>query len=413
MVFKKHGLASGRALTGLAILLLLALALTVTGNSLAAEETKKPLPPRAISVAPEYTSVVLTKGEDVSLDLTVANGGQSDEEILLSISPLPKGWKAYVKTYSFEIKGVHVKSDKSKSLTFRIEPPEGVREGDYTVGILGVTKDKAITSSSQVTITVKAAKEKEKPKGLNIITSYPVLRGATDSKFEFSLEVENKLGKDMIYNLVAQGPENWTINFKPAYEDKYISSVRLKENQSQTVAVEVKPYPWSQPGEYPIAVRVSSPEAKGEATLTVLLTGTYKLDAGTSSGILSLSATRGNQSSVSLFVKNSGSAILQNVQFLSFKPENWEVQFKPERIESLAPDELKQVEVVVTPAGQALVGDYSVGVNVQAGNPARAEKTIELRVMVKASTAWSWAGIGIILFVLAGLVVLFVRLGRR
>jgi len=155
---------------------------------------------------------------------------------------------------------------------------------------------------------------------------------------------------------------------------------------------------------------VSSPEAKGEATLTVALTGTHKLDAGTASGLLSLDAFRGERSNLSFYVKNSGSATLNNIQFLSFKPENWKVEFSPEKVDSLASQELKQVEVSITPAEQALVGDYSVGLSAESG---RVTKNIELRVTVRASTAWGWTGIGIIVLVICGLVVLFIRLGRR
>jgi uncharacterized membrane protein len=43
----------------------------------------------------------------------------------------------------------------------------------------------------------------------------------------------------------------------------------------------------------------------------------------------------------------------------------------------------------------------------------KSDKTIEMRVTVKASTAWGWIGIGIILFVILGLIVLFIKLGRR
>ena len=224
------------------------------------------------------------------------------------------------------------------------------------------------------------------------------------------MEVDNKLEKDTIYNLISQGPENWEINFKPAYEDKFISSLRLKAGQSQSVAIAVKPFPLAKPGEYPIRVKVSSPEAKGEVELTVALTGTYKLDAGTASGLLSLNAVRGKEGNLSIYVRNSGSAILNNVGFLSVKPENWNVEFNPERIEALPPGELKQVEVSITPADQALVGDYSLGISADAG---KLSKNMELRVTVLASTAWGWIGIGIIVLVMAGLVVLFIRLGRR
>jgi uncharacterized membrane protein len=71
---------------------------------------------------------------------------------------------------------------------------------------------------------------------------------------------------------------------------------------------------------------------------------------------------------------------------------------------------LKQVEVAVKPSSQALVGDYSVGVMV---NGEKSDKTVEMRVTVKASTAWGWIGIGIIILVIVGLSALFIYLGRR
>ena len=95
---------------------------------------------------------------------------------------------------------------------------------------------------------------------------------------------------------------------------------------------------------------------------------------------------------------------------MSFKPENWKIEFKPEKIPSLKPDELQQVEVNITPYEDALVGDYSVSVKVDGE---RASKTSEFRVTVKASAAWSWIGIAVIVVVIAGLTFLFRRLGRR
>lgn len=380
------------------------------GDRALADKEKKDLPERHIAVAPEYPGVTIQSGEDISVDLSVTNGGRRNENIRLEVTSVPQGWKAWVKTYSFGVTAVHVASDKSKNLTLRVEPDRNAEVGEYRIGIKAQTEDGALSSSGQIHITLQKKETEKKPGGVNILTSYPVLRGPTDGKFEFSLEVENKLDKDSIFNVAAQGPDKWDINFKPAYEDKLISSLRLKAGQSQTVAVEVKPFPYADPGQYPITVKVSSPEAKGEALLNVILTGTYKLDAGTASGLLSLEATRGKGSNVSFYVKNAGSATLANVQFMSFKPENWNVEFKPDKIESLEPDALKQVEVTITPAEQSLVGDYSVGLSAEAG---KVSKTLEFRVTVKASTAWGWIGIGIIVLVMAGLVTLFVRLGRR
>jgi len=371
---------------------------------------KKELPERLVRIYPEYTGVVIDEGEGVSIDIFVKNGGRRDESVDLSVTEIPKGWKAWIKTYSYGVTGVHVGSDESRTLTFRAEPGKDVGPGKYLFKFIGETTDHKFKSVNPIIIEVKSKEKEKKSKGVNITASYPVLRGPTDAKFEFSIEVENKLDKDAVFSLTAKAPENWDVNFKPAYEDKFISSVRLKSDQSQSVAVEVKPFPLAEPGKYPITVKVSSPDAEGEANLSVILTGTYKMEAGTSDGLLSLNAQKGKTANISIYVKNSGSAPLEHIHFLSFKPENWKVTFKPERIERLAPDELKQIEVTVKPSDQALVGDYSVTLNIDAS---KVSKNLELRVTVKASTAWGWIGIGIIVFVLLGLVILFIKLGRR
>jgi uncharacterized membrane protein len=243
-----------------------------------------------------------------------------------------------------------------------------------------------------------------------LTTSYPVIRGPSDATFEFSLEVDSKLDEDAIFDLAATGPQGWVINFKPAYETKFISSLRIKSKQSTSVAVEVKPATGAAAGEYPINVRVSSSNANAEAKLMVILTGTYGIEVGTPDGLLSLDAKQGKPSNVSFYIKNTGSAINNNIKFMSFKPENWKVEFRPEKIDSIEPGGLTQVEMIITPYNDALVGDYSVAVNVEGE---KAAKSLEFRTTVKASSAWGWLGIGIIVVVIAGLFGLFRWIGRR
>jgi uncharacterized membrane protein len=385
-------------------------ALVLPSRVLCEEKDKKDLPPRAISVAPEYTGIIVPVGESVSVDITVANQGRQDEFIELSLTEIPEGWTGRIKTYRFDVTGVFVASDRSRSLTLEADPGEDIGPGRYTFGIKGQTQDGNLVSTSRVVVTTTEKKQEKKVKGVQLSTSYPVLQGPTDGKFEFSMEVENKTDKEGIFNLSATGPANWELNFKPSWEDKYISSLRLKERGSQTVALAVKPFPMAEAGTYPISVKVSSPEAEVQAEMTVILTGTYKMDVGTPTGLLSLTAMRGEPSNLSFFVRNSGSAPQNNVRFMSIKPENWNVEFKPESLETLTPGKTEQVELTVTPWGQALVGDYSVNVMVEGE---RINKNMELRVSVKASSVWGWIGIGIIVLVLLGLVGLFIYVGRR
>ena len=385
--------------------------LMIISASSFAQTEKEKLPPRAISMAAEYPGVEIAEDEDVSMDIIFHNKGREDEDVEVWIAEKPEGWNAKIKTYRYTVTGIHVPSDKSKTLTFEADPDEGIKPGDYKFRINARTSDGKFRMSQAVTVKVVAGEAKSKePKGVRLTTSYPVIRGPSDATFEFSLEVDSKLDEDAVFDLMAQGPQGWDVNFKPAYETKYISSLRIKSKQSTSVAVEVKPALGAAAGEFPINVRVSSGVANAEANLTVILTGTYGLEVGTASGLLSLEARGGRPANMSFYVKNTGSATNHDIKFMTFKPENWKVEFKPERIDAIEAGDLKQVEMIITPYEDALVGDYSVGVNVEGE---KAAKTIEFRTTVKASAAWGWIGIGIIVIVIGGLFGLFRWLGRR
>lgn len=368
-------------------------------------------PARLIRMAVEYPGVVVPLGDDVSMDVIFTNKGRSDEDLDVRVAQAPPRWKVRLKTYRYTVTGVHVASGEEKRITFEAHPSKQVTPGDYLFLVAARTPDGKFKFRRRIQVTVRRKSTgNDEVKGIKLTTSYPVLRGPSDAKFEFSLDVESKLDKDAIFDLFAKGPEGWEINFKPAYESKYISSLRLKAGQSSSVAVEVKPPPQAPAREYPLHIRVSSGDARAEATLKVVLTGTYALDVGTPNGLLSLDAHQGIPANLSFYVKNTGSAANNNIKFLSFKPENWQVTFKPQKITTLKPGELKQVELSITPYSEALVGDYAVNVRV-AGE--KVEKPLEFRVTVKASSAWGWIGIGIILAVVGGLTVLFRKLGRR
>jgi uncharacterized membrane protein len=368
-----------------------------------------PRPERGIAIYSEFSGVVVPPGESVRMELTADNKGKTDENFVLKISQVPKGWRAFLKAPNFTVDSIPVPATKTRTLTFLAEPDKTIKPGNYQFQVDAQTDDGKFTSTQKINVTVR--EKTAAAEDFTVTTSYPVLQGQTDAKFEFSLEVNNKSEADKNFNLSAQALPKWEINFKPAYEQKQISSFRIKGGSSQTVAVEVTPPKDATSGSVPIVVTIGSGEKKQDVKLTVVLTGIYKLDAGTPTGLLSLEALAGKSANMSVFVKNTGSAVNKNISFSSFKPENWKVEFKPEKIEALEPNALKQVEVIISPAGQALVGDYSVGLSVDGEKGS--SKTVELRVSVKTSAAWGWIGIIIIVLVIAGLGGLFLWLGRR
>jgi uncharacterized membrane protein len=393
---------------------LLLAALIVAGPAVtwaADEQTKREdRPARGIAIYSEFSGVVVPVGESVRMDLTVENKGKQDEVVALKLSNVPKGWKASLKGGSFTVTGVAVPDGKTRTLSFSAEPEKGVGPGTYDFGIEGLTADGKLKANYAIVVTSRE-RSRLGTEDIQITTSYPVLRGQTDATFEFSLDVNNKMDADRTFTLAAQAPEKWEINFKPGYEQKQISSLRIRGNSNQTVAVSVTPPKDATAGEYPVLVRITAGESKAEAKLMVVLTGIYKLEAATPTGILSTEAVTGKPTTVSLLVKNTGSAVNRNVNLSSFKPENWKVEFKPEKLEALEPNQIKQVEATITPAATALVGDYSVGLMVDGEKSS--SKTVEMRVTVKAPTAWGWIGVGLIAVVIAGMGGLFAWLGRR
>lgn len=373
------------------------------------QKEKDTRPERGFAIYTEYSGIFVPPGEPVRMELTVENKGKRDEDIALKLTTVPKGWKASIKGPNYLVNEIPVPGGKSRTLTFAAEAEKGMKPGSYLFQVDAQTADGKFTSSQKIDVTVR--EKTAFAEDITVTTSYPVLRGQTDSRFEFSLEINNKGETDRTINLGAQAPEKWETNFKPAYEQKQISSFRIKGGQSQTVAVEVAPPKDATSGTYPINVSVTSGEKKAEIKLSVILTGIYKLDAGTPTGLLSLDAFTGKPANMSLFVRNTGSAVNRNLTLSSFKPENWKVEFKPEKIDALEPGAMKQVEVTIIPAAQALVGDYSVGLS--ADGEKGSSKMVEIRVAVKTSTAWGWIGIIIIVAVIAALGGLFVWLGRR
>ena len=392
------------------VILTFALGTAVLCPTYAAEQTDKKdtRPERGLSVAFEYPGVVINQGDDASVDLIVTNKGKRDETISFTITDSPKGWESKIKTYSFGITGIFVPEDDQKTVQFNATPDKETKPGTYTFKVAAQSADGILTASPTLAITLT---KKEAEKGeIELTTSYPVLRGPNDVKFEFSLEMKNKIDKEALFNLTAQVPKNWQANFKPPYEDKYISSLRLKDDESKSLNVEVTPDRLATAGDYRIPVKIAAGEATAEAELTVIITGTYTIETGTATGLLSLTTEKGKPGTMSIYIKNTGSAAASTIEFLSIKPENWTVEFDPETIPAIEPGGLKQVEMSITPAAEALVGDYAVGVNIKAE---KSSDDLEFRVTVKASAAWGWIGIGIIILVILGLFALFVTFGRR
>lgn len=388
--------------------------LWVAGTLLQAADaaSSEPLPERKITAALQFPGVTLSPDDTVSVDLLVKNRGRSDETVLLEVTEKPADWTVEIKRYGTVVSGVFVASREDQTLTLSARPKDKdvkkLPTGTYRFAIKARTADGALEQTSACTVAVVSAENAAER--VTIDTSYPTLRGPSGDKFQFSLDVRNDTGQDAVFNFRATAPQGWETSFKPAYESKQITSLQISAGSSKTVEMEVTPPYNAQAGEYDFKVEVQSPKARAEKDLKVVLTGTYGLKVGTPSGLLSVVTERGRKATVTLVVQNKGSAPQREIRFDAFKPENWKVEFKPEKLQNLEPGAFQQTEITITPADQALVGDYSVSIQTEGE---KANEETEFRVTIRAASTWGWIGVAIIVLVIVGLAVTFRVLGRR
>ena len=260
-----------------------------------------------------------------------------------------------------------------------------------------------------------AAEEK-----LELTCKYPVLPGRSGDSFEFALELIWHSGESRQFDITATGPPDWTISILGGYEKKKIGSriglTPVKPGETyptEAVTVQFAPLPGElpEPGEYIVTLQASSGDIKETIELTAVVTTLHRFYFTTATERLSTEVTAGEENHLAVMVGNTGRGVIDEIEFLSSKPSGWRIKFNPEKVESLQPGLAREIDVTITPPSKTIAGDYLVTMN--ALSPGMPLRELELRVTVLTPTVWGWVAVLIVLAVIAGLGVMFRRLGRR
>lgn len=361
-------------------------------------------------------------------DLKLVNKGKQQEEVLLSVQA-PPGWKANVqkKWDGYEVKGVTLGPDdenKSVLLSLKVVAPERVKEGvDYLFRVKAQTADGKIVKSLDYVLSFKKGVKAAEAKAIKVKAEYPSLKGAPGDKFEYVLEIKNDSDKAQSFELLAEAPAGWASYCTPRWEEeKKISMIKVDAKSSEWIKFFLVPPPMVKTGEYPARLVVKSETEQTSVDLKAVISGTYELKLASEAEVFGSGETRnvkaiaGREKRWVLFVWNEGSAPITDLNFyVTSKPKDWEVNFEPKKIPTLNPidpraPEFHKVEVKIKPKEKAVPGDYVVGISV-AGKEDKAD--LELRVTVGKPAVWGWIGVGIVGVVVAALVLVFVKLGRR
>jgi uncharacterized repeat protein (TIGR01451 family) len=243
----------------------------------------------------------------------------------------------------------------------------------------------------------------------------PVLRGSTTDEFSFSLTLSNDTAQEVEFSFEASGPPGWTVDARPSGEAQAATAV-VDAGGTATVTVTADPPTEEPAGQYVFDVVATGNGLTAEAQLGVELTGNYEMRLTTADGRLSTQATAGTASNFTVTVQNTGTAPLANVTLSATPPAEWKVEFQPATIPAIEPNQSQPVTAVITPAGNAVAGDYVVSLSAQAagtGDAGAATAEAEIRTTVETSSVWGLVGIGVIALVLGGLLFVFRQYGRR
>ena len=386
----------------LLVLLAYIAASMVAGSALA--QAADP-PPRGLFLMTDYPSQTVRAGETTTIRLKLNNSGLPPEPVALALSGVPQGWKVDLLGGGLPVASAMPGVNESVSLQLRVEVPKDAPAGSQKI-TLSAKGPIAQAPDLVMTLTVGS----EAPAKLSLKSRLPSLRGTPRSSFEYTVTVGNDSGKDLTVALSAQGPANFQTTFSEGYGSNEISSIPIEAGQTKDIKVKVTPPRDVKAGDYPVLVRVASEGATAELRVTLQISGQGRLALGTKDGRLSGEAEVGKSSTYTVVVSNDGTAAIDEVEMSGTVPANWKVEFNPKTIASIAPNEKKDVQVVVTPGDKAIAGDYVASFRASGrGESASAD----FRITVTTSTLWGIAGIGIIAVALLVLLGAVARFGRR
>ncbi len=380
---------------------------------LAAEKAEKKESPESkdsFNLILPYTDVTVGQGQEVTMDAEVVNRTKNPVQVGLSIEGVPAGWDVNFNSRypSYPIRSVMVQGEKSTTIEFKTKVPEKAKPGSYEIKVSA--KDESGATSRVEKISFQVTSKKIETGGLKLTSQYPVLSTPTGQTLKFTADLKNETNKPLTASLVAQAPNGWVVRFKPQFGDTQISSIALKENATETLSVEIDSPTQAGAGEFPVTVRARAGAFEASTNLKVTLKGTTDLKIGTASGTLNSAITAGKKTPVPFLVGNAGTAPVRNLSFITKKPEKWTIDFKPDKIDSLNPGDVREVSMEILAPPRAIAGDYLITLSTTSPD---ANKSVEFRVTVSTPTLWGWIGFGIVAAVVLGLGVVFVRLGRR
>ena len=122
-------------------------------------------------------------------------------------------------------------------------------------------------------------------------------------------------------------------------------------------------------------------------------------------------AYAGQESQLTVVLRNDGSEAAREVELSATTPEAWKSNFDPKQVPQIAPGATQNVKVTLTPSEKAIAGDYQATIRASAAGGL--SESANFRITVLTSTLWGAVAIAIIAIALLVVVFAVARFGRR
>ena len=353
----------------------------------------------------KYPSLTVRAGETTTVDLSLRNFKLPPQILTLSVPETAQGWKATILGGGQPVSAIDVATDSEERLQLRLEPPSGVGKGDYrfTVEAKGGQYDDKLP----ITLVIG----EELPAKLKLTTNFPSLRGTATTSFKYRVSVNNDSGKDATVNFSADAPKNFQVNFTEAYGSQQITSIPIEAGKSKDVEASLTIPRETPAGDYKLTLHAKTEAASADLPVSLTIVGQPRLALSGEGGRLSGDAYAGQNSQLTVVLRNDGSEAARDIELSATTPEGWKSSFDPKQVPQLAAAGTQEVKVTLTPSDRAIAGDYQT--TIRASAVGGLSESANFRITVMTSTLWGAVGIAIIAIALLVVVFAVARFGRR
>ena len=356
---------------------------------------------QTLQVTTDFPAVTAEAGDSISFDIEVF----ADALTEVSLEPIdaPDGWDLVLRGGGFVIDGVTAAPDSPPRSELEVTLPPDTAPGPYHFGLRA-------QSDNEIDILDFSINVADRPVGgILLSTDFATLRGRPTDTFRYDLEITNQTPEEITFAFDAAGPPGWTVTAGPASEQR-ASTVTVAAGESESVRVEADPPTVTPAGSYDIVVTATGGGQSGSFQVTAEVTGQASIELVAAGGRLDLSGNAGDVKETTVLVVNDGSAPLEDIQLVADEPAEWTVEFEPDEIASVGAGESREVTVRIQPAGNAVAGDYAVGITARSGGET---SDVAYRFAVQTSRWWGAIGVAIIVASFIVLFAVFRRFGRR